>query len=166
MTRLEIALDQIETAHRYTLNLLDGLEPGDWFRQPHEGVTHIAWQVGHLAMAEYWLTLKRLRGERPADNDLISPDFLQRFAKGSTPEANPALYPSPAEIRRKFDRVHQQALAELPGYSDTELDQPPLFPHKLFNTKIDSLFWCARHEMVHAGQIGLLRRLLGKPSQW
>ena len=166
MTRLEIALDQIQTARRYTLHLLDTLEPGDWFRQPSEGVTHIAWQVGHLAMAEYWLALKRMRGERPSDNELISPDFLQRFAKGSTPEANPALYPSPTEIRRTLDLVHQQSLAELPGYSDAALDQPPLFPHKLFNTKIDSLFWCARHEMLHAGQIGLLRRLLGKPPQW
>jgi uncharacterized damage-inducible protein DinB len=166
MTRLEIALDQIKTARRYTLNLLDDLEPGDWFRQPSEGVTHIAWQIGHLAMAEYMLALKRLRGERPADHDLISADFLKQFGKGSTPEADPKLYPSPAEIRQTLGRVHEQSLAELPGYSDAELDQPPLFPHKLFNAKIDSLFWCARHEMVHAGQIGLVRRLLGRPPQW
>ena len=155
MNRLEIAIDQIETARKYTLNLLDDLEPGDWFRQPSEGVTHLAWQVGHLAMAEYWLTLKRLRGVRPADDDLISPEFLEHFRKGSTPDTNPANYPSPSEIRQTFDRVHQQALVELPGYSDADLDQPPLFPHKLFNAKIDSLFWCARHEMLHAGQIGL-----------
>ncbi len=166
MNRLEIACDQIETARRYTLNLLDGLEPDDWFRQPSEGVTHIAWQVGHLAMAEYWLTLKRLRGEQSADHDLISPEFLAQFGKGSVPDANPASYPAPTEIRRTLDRVHQQALVELPNYSDADLNEPPLFPHKLLNTKADSLFWCARHEMVHAGQIGLLRRLLGRVPQW
>jgi uncharacterized damage-inducible protein DinB len=117
-------------------------------------------------MAEYWLTLKRLRGERPTDHELISPEFLKQFGKGSVPEAEPARYPLPAEIRRVLDAIHQQALIELPGYSDSGLEQPPLFPHKLFNTKRDSLFWCARHEMLHAGQIGLLRRLLGKPSLW
>jgi hypothetical protein len=26
-----------------------------------------------------------------------------------------------------------------------------------------SVFVCSAHEMLHAGQIGLLRRLLGKP---
>jgi uncharacterized damage-inducible protein DinB len=166
MNRLEIALDQIKTARRYTLNLLNDLAPDDWFRQPNEGITHIAWQVGHLAMAEYWLALKRMRGERAADEALITADFLRLFAKGSTPEASPAQYPSPAEIRQTLDRVHEQALAELPGYPDAELDQPPLHPHKLFNTKIDSLHWCARHEMLHAGQIGLLRRLVGKAPQW
>ena len=42
-------------------------DPAEWFRQPTEGVTHIAWQVGHLALAEYWLTLERIRGRRPDD---------------------------------------------------------------------------------------------------
>jgi uncharacterized damage-inducible protein DinB len=166
MTRLEIALDQIKTARRYTLNLLDDLEPGDWFRQPSEGVTHIAWQVGHLAMAQFRLALERLRGERPSDVALIGPDFLRRFAAGSTPDPNPAQYPAPAEIRQTLDRVFAQVLAEVPHYTDVDLEQPPFKPHPLFTTKIGSLFWCVRHEMLHAGQIGLVRRLLGKPPQW
>ena len=33
-------------------------------------------------------------------------------------------------------------------------------------TKLDSLFWCAHHEMLHAGQIGLVRRLLGQAPLW
>ena len=49
------------------LSLLEGLSEHDWFRQPSEGVTHVAWQVGHLAAAQYSLGLVRLRGERPDD---------------------------------------------------------------------------------------------------
>ena len=52
------------------------------------------------------------------------------------------------------------------GYKDEDLLCPPLKPHGLFNRKIDGLYWCVRHEMVHAGQIGLLRRLLGHAPQW
>ena len=33
-------------------------------------------------------------------------------------------------------------------------------------TKLRALLWCARHEMLHAGQIGLLRRHLGYPPMW
>jgi hypothetical protein len=33
-------------------------------------------------------------------------------------------------------------------------------------TVIEALFWCSRHESVHAGQIALLRRLHGLSPQW
>ena len=62
--RLEIAIKHIEFARSYTLGLIEGLDDDDWFRQATEGVTHIAWQVGHLAMAEYGLCLFRVRGRR------------------------------------------------------------------------------------------------------
>jgi hypothetical protein len=166
MTRLEIAIDQIIAARLYTQLFIHDLEPDDWFRQPTEGVTHIAWQLGHLAMAQYRLTLERLRGIRSEDDALISADFLKRFARDSVPNPDPASNPTPAEILEAFGRVYEQALAELPLYADAELDQPPLSPHPLFDTKFDSLLWCARHEMLHAGQIGLLRRLLGKKPRW
>ena len=73
MTNLESALNQIRTARLYTKDMLRHVNDDDWFRQPSEGVTHIAWQVGHLAVAEYGLALKRLRGEKGDDTQLISP---------------------------------------------------------------------------------------------
>jgi len=54
-------------------------------------------------------------------------------------------------------------IAELP---ETEWDAPAVKPHPLFKTKLESLFWCAHHEMLHAGQIGLVRRLLGEAPLW
>ncbi len=166
MSRLTLALNEIRTARDYTHRLLADLEPADWFRMPAEGVTHIAWQVGHLAMAEYRLTLERMRGHRPADEQLISAEFLALFGKGSVPHPSAADYPSVDEIMAVFNRVHQQTLEEVPGISEAELDRPPEKPHSLFNTKLESLLWCGRHEMLHAGQIGLLRRLFGKAPQW
>ena len=65
-----------------------------------------------------------------------------------------------------FDRVHGQALRELPGLDEGDLDRPVLRPHPLVQTKLWALLWCAQHEAVHAGQIGLLRRQLGYPPLW
>ena len=45
-----------------------------------------------------------------------------------------------------------------------ELDEPVDEPYALFPTKLGGLYFCAAHEMMHAGQIGLLRRLLGKET--
>jgi signal peptidase I len=36
-------------------------------------------------------------------------------------------------------------------------------PYAAFATKLGALLFCPAHEMLHAGQIGLLRRLLDKP---
>jgi uncharacterized damage-inducible protein DinB len=166
MSRLRLALEQIEFARRYTNRLVDAIDLKDWFRQPPGGVTHVAWQVGHLAMAEYRMALERTRGERPEDAGLISEEFLKTFGRNSVPEADPGRYPSPAEIRAVLDRVHRQAMQELPGLSEDELDRPLVKPHSLAQTKLWALLWCAQHEAVHAGQIGLLRRQLGYPPLW
>jgi hypothetical protein len=159
---LQLAIEQVKFAREYTLDLIRDFGEDEWFRQPHEGVTHLAWQVGHLAMAEYGLTMIRLRGKQPEDEATISAAFFRRFQKGTQPAADPGGYPSPAEIRAVLDRVHRQALTELADYSPQELDVKLPEPHALFDTKLGSVFFCSAHELIHAGQIGLLRRLLGK----
>jgi hypothetical protein len=166
MTRLSLALDRIALARKYTLRLLDHVPPTDWFRRPTEGITHVAWQVGHLAIAEYWLTLHRIRGPRPEDTALIPDGFSARFGRESVPDPDPTKDPNPDELRAILDRVHKQTLVELPGLAEAELDQPTDRPHPYFSTKLGALLWCAEHEMVHAGQIGLLRRLLGQAPLW
>src|SRR5262249_61275317 len=105
---------------------------------------------------------------RPEDEALTSPEFLRTFGRDSVPVPVPDLtrYPPPAEIRAVFDRVHEQTLRELPNLADAELDSPLLTPHRVAKTKLWALLWCAQHEAVHAGQIGLLRRLLGYPPVW
>jgi hypothetical protein len=166
MLRLRLALDQIVFARAYTIRLIEAIDPGEWFRFPPGGVSHVAWQVGHLAMAEYRLALERVRGRLPADEAMISDEFLARFGRGSVPEADPSRNPRPSEIRAVLDRVHQQVLAELPALAEEELDRPSLKPHPLFSTKGGALLWCAQHELVHAGQIGLLRRQLRHSPLW
>ena len=166
MSRLQLAVEQIVFARNYTVRLLDQTPATEYFRQPPGGVSHIAWQVGHLAMAQYRLALERIRGPQPDDADLISDEFLRLFGRQSIPDSDPKKYPAQAEIRAVFDRVHQQALCELRGLDEAELDQPVLKPHPLAKTKLWSLLWCAQHEAVHAGQIGLLRRQLGYPPLW
>ena len=120
--------------------------------------------MGHIAFSEYRLALWRIRGERPDDAALFSPDFKRLFGADSVPQADSA-YP-PGELRAVLDRVHEQVLRELPGLDEADLDQPVPHPHPFAKTNFLALLWCAQHEMLHAGQIGLLRRLLGYPPLW
>jgi len=164
VNRLQLAIDQIVFARNYTIGLLEKTPKADWYRQPPGVVTHVGWQVGHIAFAEYRLALFRIRGEQPQDNDLLSPEFRRVFGANSVPQPDSA-YPQD-EIRAVLDGVHEQVLRELPGLTDAELDQPVPHPHPFAKTKLLALLWCAYHEMLHAGQIGLLRRHLGYPPMW
>ncbi|HJZ56618.1 MAG TPA: DinB family protein [Gemmataceae bacterium] len=166
MSRLQDALDRITLIRSYTRGLIDTIDPADWFRMPAEGITHVAWQVGHLAFAEYGLCLMRLRGPRPDDQQIITPGFIAAFRRESVPEPDPAKFPPVAEIRATFDRVHERVLSELPAFPDAELDTLISPPHRICKTRFDCVRWCPYHEMTHAGQIGLLRRLFGQKPMW
>lgn len=160
--RVDLAQRHIEFARRYTLTLLDDLAPEDWFWQPQQNVTHIAWQVGHLAMAQYGLTLFRQRGRQPIDTELMSGSFRKKFSRGSKVETSSDFYPPPSEILEVFHGVHEQMRKELPTFKEGDLDEPIDEPHAAYATRFGALLFCGDHEMLHAGQIGLLRRLMGK----
>lgn len=159
--RLELVLRRIQFTRRYTLSLLQDLEEDDWFWKPDSYSTHIAWQVGHIAMSHYGLTLFRQRGRGEVDSSLMSSKFRKLFMKGTSPKPDPAWYPSSSEILEVLDRVYQQTMTEVPGF-ESQLDEAVDAPHAAFGTKFGSLVFVSDHEMLHAGQIGMLRRLMGK----
>jgi len=161
-TRLEIACGQIVAARQYTESLLADIDTSDWFRQPAEVATHVAWHVGHLAMAQYGLVLFRQRGRQTEDTELMSSRFRKQFSKGSQPDSIVENNPSVEEIQAVFSGVYRQAMEELERYPLEQLDDPIDKPYAAYPTKYGALLFCAHHEMLHAGQIGLLRRLLGK----
>jgi hypothetical protein len=47
-------------------------------------------------------------------------------------------------------------------YEEATLSEPVDMPYTAYATKLGALLFCSHHEMIHAGQIGLIRRLLGK----
>lgn len=161
MSQLDSAIEQVRLARAYVNDLLLHIDSNEWFRQPKEGVTHVAWQVGHLAVTQYSLALKRVRGEKTTDLTLISPEFSRRYGKGSLPSPDPQENSTVEEIRHVAAQVHQQVLTELPEFTDEQLSVPSEPRHPLFETKLGGLQWCAQHEFIHAGQIALLRRLFG-----
>jgi hypothetical protein len=166
MSRISEALDQLDFARKYTVSRVETVPHAEWFTIPMGGVSHLAWQVGHIAMAEYRLCLERLRPRTAADESLISDDFLKTFSRETVPVADPTVYPSAIEIRSVFDRVHGRILEELPTYPDADLDLPIFKPHALFKTRYESLRYAPLHEMIHCGQIAMIRRMLGQKPIW
>jgi uncharacterized damage-inducible protein DinB len=108
--------------------------------------------------------LERVCG-RPA---VLTPEFLKPFGRESVADPDPANYPPPAELRATLDRVHAATLEALGTVTDRELDDPVVgfAKHRLCTVKWEFLRWASHHEMIHTGQIGLLRRILGQKPVW
>ena len=58
--------------------------------------------------------------------------------------------------------MHHHSLAALASYDEADLEESLPEPYAVFSNKLGSILFCPAHEMMHAGQIGLIRRLLGK----
>ena len=164
MSRLSEALEQIDFARRYTLDRVNTVPLEDWFTIPAGGVSHVAWQVGHLAATQYRLCLERLRPRTDDDEDLIPDAMLTQYGRASHPDTVTGF--TAEQIRDAFNAVHAQVMKELPAYPDAELDLPPLKPHPLFNTRIAGLRYTPLHEMIHCGQLAMIRRMLGQKPIW
>ena len=162
MASLEHAIERIGRAREYTNQLLADIEDGLWLQMPAGCPTHVAWQVGHIAMAQYAVCLMRVRGAQPGDKEIMSRAFRKQFSKGSMPAHAGDDQPPAAEIRKVYDAVHAQVMQEAPAFDEADLHEELAAPHEMFTTKIAALHFAADHEMIHAGQIGLLRRMLGK----
>ncbi len=166
--KLQMAIDQIVAARAYTMTLLEDIDHDQWFHQANlsdqadSTPTHVAWQVGHLAMAQYGLLLFRQRGRSLDDSSLMSSSFRKKFSRGTAISIEPEFYPSVDEILNVFHAIYDQSISELSVYPLNQLNDPVDDPYAAYPTKLGCLLFCVHHEMLHAGQIGLLRRLLSK----
>jgi hypothetical protein len=160
-------IDALVFARGYTVALLDTIPVDDWFVTPAGCPSHVAWQVGHLAMAEARLIVERVGGRKVVEEGVLPADYLKLFGRESVPDPDPANHLSPAEIRGVFDRVHPIALQILRETADADLETVVIgSPHRFCRTKLDYARWVSAHEMSHTGQIGLIRRMLGHRPVW
>lgn len=160
----QLALGQVEFTRRYTLELLEQVDPADWWVTPPGMTSCIAWQVGHLAVSQYGLMLFRQRGRAAGDLELMPGWLRKRFGRGSLPPSEP----DPAiDARRLLDilnAIDQAARQSVAAQAVESLMEPAEMPYAVLPTKLGAILFCPLHESLHAGQIGLIRRGLGLPS--
>jgi len=159
MTRLEYCIEQLHESRRYLMLVLDHTDREQWYTMPPAGVSHIAWQIGHLVVADWSLLMLKVRGKRDDDAKLFPAEWPKLFGKGSEAQADASLYPSATDLLAALHGVREQALREIADLDDTTLDEPA--QHPIIQTRRGAINWAHRHEMLHTGQIGLIRRQLG-----
>ena len=117
--------------------------------QPGPGRANIGWQLMHIAATDDRHLHVRMKGGEP-----LEPDFVKRFAGGSTPDSN---VPPLAEIVRYLDERRAAMLAHLKTLTDSELAaKPNATAPWVYNEWFQLLAW---HEAHHHGQAHLTLNL-------
>lgn len=157
----DAAYGQIQFAREYTLGLLASVPDELWGVIPKGASTHFAWQVGHLSVAQYGLLLFRQRGRAEGDMEMLPSWLRKKYGKGTTPAQDAADIPDRNELMGFMQRIHAESLATLPSLTAEGLAEPIDMPYAVYPIKLGAVLFCPIHESIHAGQIGLLRRLHG-----
>jgi len=163
MTTGEFLVDQIDGTRQWTLTLLADLNGDEWTFQPKPGLHHALWLCGHLTAAQHSLVFNRCLGK-----PFLDAAFMAHFPMGGpVKSATEHDYPPARVVLTTMADVHRQTLDAVRGMSDAVLAEAAFgadgkTPHPNYKDKRGAVSHASRHEAFHAGQIALLRRLMGK----
>jgi len=152
-----LAVQYAYTAWVFT-KTLEGISHAESLTQPAPAGNCLNWVAGHI-VATRMGTLELL-----GENTLWEDHWRERYRRGSDAVRDGGDAADIAEIVRAFGASQDPLMQALPGLKPDRLDAPaPYSPGNDPDETVGSLLaGLAFHESYHCGQLGVLRRLLGK----
>jgi hypothetical protein len=156
-TANDVIATALTTSQMMLKRFLADLGPQEYLHRPTPKANCAAWIVGHLTLTDR-NGLKRLGAAAPE----LPAGFDHQFSREEgCPQAGDfgdvsRLIPLFDENRGRLVEAVRAAPAEV-------LDRPIEPPHPMFATVAGSLAFLAMHTTMHAGQISIIRRSLGRP---
>ncbi|MDX1429486.1 MAG: DinB family protein [Rhodothermales bacterium] len=145
---------QFDLHTRLFNNVLDGISESEANTVLHPGTNNIKWLAGHLTSSRFGL--KNLAGL-----DLKDPHAeLFGHGHGFRPDRE---YPTIDEIRSLWESISDPISAGLSRLPEETLNGPAPTRVPIGDDTFEGMLaFLLHHEAYHIGQIGLLRRQLGK----
>jgi hypothetical protein len=121
------------------------------------GANPLAWQLGHIACTQDMVY--SLFTGKPG----VVPEAVRSLCGTSSPAPTEGTrFPPMAELWGLLERTQANVLQLIETASDADLDKPPVKPHPFFHTLGQSVYTIATNEAYHTGQVGVIRKALGK----
>jgi hypothetical protein len=150
------------TSERIMDRYLDGLSDADLLVRPVAGQNHIAWQLGHLIIAERMM----VEGIKPGSSPPLPAGFEEAHGRdeASTRSDDPTRFLSKEKYLALFKAQRDATKEVLKSLTDAELDGPgPERFRQLAPTAGATLLLAGTHVLMHVGQFVGVRRKLNKP---
>jgi hypothetical protein len=133
------------------------LTPHEYLHRPAPKANCVAWLIGHLTLGDRNL-LKRLSAPLPE----LPEGYEHRFSRDEgCPQAEE--FGDVSKLMPLFDEHRNRLIAAVKEAPPDLLDKPVDKPHPMFSTVGEVATFMALHGAMHAGQITIIRRSLGKP---
>ena len=134
-----------------------GMTQSDSLCAPPAGGNCANWVLGHIVTTRS--ALAALIGGEP----FMSADLDALYGRGSPPMVDVDKAVPFSELLQHYGRSNEQLQTFLAQATDEDLAKALPEPHEILGSTIgEALTALAFHEAYHAGQLGILRRVLGK----
>ncbi len=154
----DIVVSSLAISQKLLNRYCEDLKPDEYLHRPCTGANCAAWLIGHLILTER-MALKRVGA---TDVPALPDGFEKRFARD--PEAPKAIEFGDVSFLMSLFNQHRQLLIDTVNRLPPEaLDKPVEKPHPMFNTIGEAVNFMGAHTSMHAGQITMIRRSLGRP---
>ncbi|HEU4365843.1 MAG TPA: DinB family protein [Candidatus Krumholzibacteria bacterium] len=134
---------------------LEGISDEEGRRRPPQGGNSINWVVGHIV--SYRRVVLELLGEQPT----WPKERTEAYGRGSSGDARGDQILPLAQLMEDLQATTAAIVKRLEALPDGALETPGPNPKQTLGQHLAFLSF---HESYHAGQVGLLRRLAGKPG--
>lgn len=134
---------------------LDGISDEESLRRPPHGGNSINWALGHIV--SYRQVVLELLGEEP----VWPKERTEAYGRGSSGDVPGDQVLPLARLMEDLQATTAAIVKRLEALPNDALEAPGPNPKQTLGQRLAFL---AFHESYHAGQIGLLRRLAGKPG--
>jgi len=155
MAQLDTVAAQFRFHEGMLARTVEGFEEADWLHRPGEA-NHALWILGHVAATRRYL-LRRL-GEKVDEEE-----WEKAFGQGNRP--GDKLEPAPAALIKDVQSMGAQLEMRIRSLTLEETEAPIEKPMPDGSkTRAGMVRFLLFHEAYHLGQLGLLRRIRGKPG--
>jgi hypothetical protein len=159
MNAKDVISEIVEFGHVVMRLYVGDLTDDELLVRPVPGSNHAAWQVGHLIGSTCGI-VESLGHEAPPLPDGFEPAHSRETA-GSD---DPGRFATRDEYLALMDRVKAASLAAVEATDESALGEPaPESMREYAPTVSSALLLLGTHWLMHAGQVAVVRRKLGKP---
>jgi uncharacterized damage-inducible protein DinB len=155
----DVIIQMLDTARFVTTTYLRDLSDEELLVRPVPGAHHIAWQLGHLLHSECTM----IEGVRAGVAPQLPPRFAEHHSKEAANDNASEQFLSKEGYLALMMRVREATRSLLTQFSEEQFDAPGPEAMRSYAPTIGSIFlMIGSHEIMHSGQIAVLRRKLGK----
>jgi uncharacterized damage-inducible protein DinB len=136
--------------------LWDEINDEESLERGKDNLNHIRWIAGHIANANGYMV--NVAGGSPD----IPHGWDELFRGGKEMEEDPSKYPSMKEIRNNFEANRKELYRALEEIPEVELETAKELAPDWNIPPQEALLFLCNHEFYHAGQISMMRNVIGK----